>query len=327
MQKKIKVLVFGVILSAGGILFGGHPEFSHDVKGEVKPWTNGKFPDLSVNEGDFSFAVIPDRTGSHREGVFREAMKKINMLRPSFVVSVGDLVEGSPVAEKTSGPIDAQWKELREMTETLDMPFFYCTGNHDISRNTNKSPRRYYISKNAWERNFGKQAYYSFVYRNVLFIVLDCLDGNKEEKRLPFYPEQLQWFLKTLKKHPDVRWTFVFLHMPIFNNETFQAMEQGLQDRNYTVFAGHEHRYVRYNRYGRNYYVLATCGGVVPYEGKKYIEKSRGPEYGEMDHVAWVTMTKKGPVVANIMLDGVIADDIVTQDKNKVPTLEKLDKK
>jgi hypothetical protein len=60
---------------------------------------------------------------------------------------------------------------------------------------------------------------------------------------------------------------------------------------------------------------------VIPGEGKVH----RGPEYGEMDHIVWVTMTEKGPEVANILLDGIIPDDAATQNNIKVPVRRKLD--
>ena len=40
-------------------------------------------------------------------------------------------------------------------------------------------------------------------------------------------------------------------------------------------------------------------------------------EYGEFDHIAYVTMTKNGPVVANILLDGILSDDVVTAQNIK----------
>ena len=54
---------------------------------------------------------------------------------------------------------------------------------------------------------------------------------------------------------------------------------------------------------GMNYYMLATTGGD---------SRLRGPEYGEVDHLVWVTMKKDGPVVANILLDGILREDLTT---------------
>jgi hypothetical protein len=78
-------------------------------------------------------------------------------------------------------------------------------------------------------------------------------------------------------------------------------MEKALAGRNYTVFAGHIHRFQKFVRQGMNYYQLATTGGG---------SKLRGLRYGEFDHVAWVTMVKQGPVIANVMLDGIYPEDL-----------------
>jgi hypothetical protein len=45
----------------------------------------------------------------------------------------------------------------------------------------------------------------------------------------------------------------------------------------------------------------------------------RGIEYGEFDHITYVTVTKDGPVVANILLDGILPDDVQTFATTKNP--------
>ena len=59
-MKQLMFLVLSVVLLLLGC--GISPEFSHNVEGKVKPWTNENFPDLSVEEGEFSFetAIIKD---------------------------------------------------------------------------------------------------------------------------------------------------------------------------------------------------------------------------------------------------------------------------
>jgi hypothetical protein len=74
------------------------------------------------------------------------------------------------------------------------------------------------------------------------------------------------------------------------------AMEKALSGRPYTVFAGHHHFFKKFVRNGRNYYQLATTGGV---------SKMRGIPYGEFDHIVWVTMKKDGPILANLMVEGI----------------------
>ena len=55
------------------------------------PVTTKPFADRPEN---FQFAIVGDRTGGHRPGVFRHAIQRLNQLQPEFVVGVGDLIEG-----------------------------------------------------------------------------------------------------------------------------------------------------------------------------------------------------------------------------------------
>ena len=64
------------------------------------------------------------------------------------------------------------------------------------------------------------------------------------------------------------------------------------------------HSYMKSERKDANYYNLASTGGG---------SDLRGPAYGEFDQVAWVTMTNQGPVIANLLLDGIKRDNIVTR--------------
>ena len=79
-------------------------------------------------------------------------------------------------------------------------------------------------------------------------------------------------------------------------NPDWLLVEEWLEGRPHTVFAGHLHRYNLDRKHGHDRITLATTGGG---------SALRGLEYGEFDHVAWVTMTQEGPVIANLMLDGI----------------------
>ena len=70
-------------------------DFQHSLSG-TKPWTSEDFLD---DPQEFQFAIVSDRTGGARKGVFERAVKALNLLRPEFVMSVGDLIEGGGVAE------------------------------------------------------------------------------------------------------------------------------------------------------------------------------------------------------------------------------------
>ena len=241
--------------------------------------------------GVFRFAILPDRTGGNRPGVYEGAIAKLKLLQPEFVMSTGDLIDGYTTDPKVWS---AQWEEFEGLVNRLDLPFHYVPGNHDIS-----NP----LLLDAWKQRHGTP-WSSFVYQNVLFLSLHTEDrpfGGLGE-------EQIAWAKRTLAENAGVRWTFVFLHRPLWrekNQAGFEQVRAALAGRKHTVFASHLHHYIKDAQDGMNYYVLATAGGASPL---------RGPEFGEFDHVTWVTMKPDGPVVANLALPGILPDDVVTTE-------------
>ena len=255
----------------------------------------GPVTDRPVNNaaGVFRFAILPDRTGGNRPAVFEDAIAKLKLLQPEFVMSTGDLIDGYTTDPKVW---NAQWEEFDAFVNRLDMPFHYVPGNHDISN---------LLLLEAWRQRHGTP-WSSFVYQNVLFLTLHTEDR-------PFGglgAEQIAWVQKTLADNAGVRWTMLFFHRPLWrekNQAGFEPVRAALRGRNYTVFASHYHTYLKGTHDGMNYYVLATAGGGSPL---------RGPEFGEFDHVTWVTMKPDGPVVVNLQLDGIIPADVVTEENH-----------
>jgi Calcineurin-like phosphoesterase len=260
-----------------------------------KPWSDK--PVLS-DPDRFQIAIMTDNTGGHRPGVWMEGVRRVNLMRPDFVVSVGDLIEGytEDVAE-----IETQWKEFLGFIDQLEMRFFFVPGNHDLSNPT---------MHRIWREHFGRE-WYSFDYRGVHFVALSSEDP---EDRIG--PEQLAWLKTDLEAHRDARWTLFFLHKPLWlyaerdlkagnpDSTNWKELEKLVLGRPHTVFAGHVHHYVQYDRNGTQYYHLATTGGG---------SQLRGIPYGEFDHVTWLTMEADGPRVAHLLLDGVLAPNAVTE--------------
>jgi hypothetical protein len=55
---------------------------------------------------EFSFVLLSDRTGMAQPGVFERAVAITNLLRPDFVVQIGDTIEGytrDPASSTGSG--------------------------------------------------------------------------------------------------------------------------------------------------------------------------------------------------------------------------------
>ena len=235
--------------------------FSYDAEAVpgAKPWTHENF---RAESDEFQFAVIGDRTGgANVQGTFALAMGQLNLLRPEFVINVGDIIEGYA---ETEAELSEMWEEAEALVGTLEMPFFYTRGNHDVS---------FPGGKEMWAERRGP-GYYSFVYEDVLFMVLDSEDDPRPEppqdimNKIKVYNElqvedpekaremlaefmsdeaivaalgqpvefpeaQLAWIEQTLIDHSDVRWTFLFMHEPCWENPSasFERIGDLLQGR------------------------------------------------------------------------------------------------
>jgi hypothetical protein len=298
-----------------GCTAGQKTRFEHGVSGEKTPWTHETF---DVEDDRFMFAIFSDLYGGEREGVFAVAMEQLDMLRPELILNVGDLINGGT---EDRDRLNREWNEFDSRIADMHAPVFYIGGNHDL---TNPVMRKF------WEDRYGAR-YYHFVYKNVLFLMLDSEDY--EEQRMQeiyearakslkilqdepdkvaeteYYrmPErqtgsvgaaQATYFRQVIADNPNVRWTFVLMHKPVWRNDNaieFQSIESALSDRPFTVINGHFHSYSHTERNGRDYIHLGTTSG------------SQNPQDPmAFDHVTLVTMTGDGPSLVNLRLEGIL---------------------
>jgi hypothetical protein len=292
----------GLVLGAAALSRTDPPTRPHPEALQVRVEDRNPWNHLRVNRQpeDFRFAIVSDRTGGPRAGVFERAVEQLNWLQPEFVISVGDLIQG----HADLAVVNAQWEQFDGFIARLQMPFFYVPGNHDIL-----NP----MCDRRWQEKFGRR-FYHFVYRDVLFLLLNTEDppGVKSGR---IGPEQLAYVKQTLAENRDVRWTIVSLHKPLWtyadvDKTGWLEVEKLLAGRKYTVFAGHKHYFERFVRNGQVYYQLATTGGS---------SRLRGLPLGEFDQLVWVTMKKDGPVVVNLVMEGIFSEDIPTQPRGPEP--------
>lgn len=254
---------------------------------EKIPVTDRPFRD---DTNKLQFAVVSDLWGGYRIGVFDDAVRKLELLQPQFVMSVGDLIDGK--TEDTT-VINKEWSEFNAMVDSLSMPFFYVPGNHDIS-----NPRM----EEVWKEKLGRPYYY-FLRKNVLFLIINTQDGGYSN----ISTEQIAYFRKVIADHPGVRWTFVFMHRPVWEGvgdqeEGYEKIEAVFRGDRYTLFSGHHHIYRKATKNGYEHYVLATTGGG---------SRLRGEKYGEFDHITWVTLDRdESPKVINIKLECLVKDSV-----------------
>jgi predicted phosphodiesterase len=293
-----------------------HRDLRVELGGDPQPWTHEQF---DVDENKFTFAVFSDLTGGERKHIFEIAVAQLNLLRPEFIINVGDLIEGGT---EDLGEIIQQWDSFDSRASKAIAPVFYVGGNHDLSGS---------VLQGVWNARLG-QRYYHFVYKNVLFLVLDTEDNSAERSQEIFelrnaaikvaeeegwdafakteyasIPEngagnvgvdQAAYFEKAIDENPDVLWTFLFMHKAAWergSDSEFIRLENALSEQPYTVFHGHKHAYEHIERLGRDYIRLATTGGVqLPENGRS------------MDHVTLVTVDSDGVDIANLEMSGIL---------------------
>ena len=299
--------------------------FVHELTEGPRPWTSDQF---EHSEEDFTFAIISDLNGGERPGVFSRSVEQLNRLDPTFVLSVGDLIDGGT---RDSIQLKKEWDFFAARVDKLQMPFFHLGGNHDL---TNVQMRQF------WKNRFGPR-YYHFLYRDVLFLMLDSEDYTEERMEQIFQardtairiiegelegrysestyyhmpernlggisPDQTNYFTEVLKKYPEVRWTFVLMHKPLWLRDdgngltrpvpAMETLEAALQGRDYTVINGHFHRLSHRKRNGMDYLILGTTGG-----------SQVASDSSAFDHVTLVRMAEN-PIITHLKMDGILNAD------------------
>lgn len=142
-------------------------DFRHDVTEGPQPWTPKPF---DAHDDRFMFAVFADLTGGERPRVFEIAIAQLNLLRPELIIGVGDLIEGET---GDRAELDREWDHFDARALSARAPVFYVGGNHDLAGVT---------MQDTWNRRYGPR-YYHFVYKDVLFLVLDTEDHTPERTR------------------------------------------------------------------------------------------------------------------------------------------------
>ena len=313
------MLALGLTLAApsgaGAGAWAAKPAFQPPKIAGPKPWTG---PAIDDDPGKFSFAVVTDLYSGYRPGVFEVAAAELGLLRPAFVMTIGDQIEGGT---EDKARLNAEWDEFDARLAALHAPYFHAGGNHDLTS---------LAQRQVFEARYGRR-YYHFLYKGVLFLVLDTEDysaarmaeifrmrdeyirtddvDHAKALKLPYASlmeakvgeigdAQSAYFETVLKANHKARWTVILFHKPVWNRTDAHGLgriEAALKGRPYTVVSGHLHQYGLTERDGHDYLALGTTGGGRRYDGSP----------GAVDHLLWVTMDKDGPSIANIRLDGV----------------------
>jgi predicted MPP superfamily phosphohydrolase len=182
---------------------------------------------------DFPFIVVNDlHYVDHECGHFLQdtvvRMMKATEGGIEFVLVVGDLTEhGKPEQEAT----------VKDILNTLGVPYFVVPGNHDWNATTERKP---------YEQLYPKQTNYLFDHNGVQFVALDTTDKGKF-KDVAASADTLAWLKDNLPKLDKSKPTILYTHFPL-SHWTFyhltnnDAILDAFRDYNLkAVYNGHFH--------------------------------------------------------------------------------------
>jgi len=279
----IYLACFSLLSVAGCNVFAG-PDQPAEL-GHIAGW-HGR----AVNSPDaFRFVVVSDRTGGHQPGAWAHAVEQINRLKPDFVVSIGDLIEGYTASEQT---VRQEWNEFDAVTRQLDAPFFYCPGNHDVG---DPVPRKLFTELHGVD---GK-AYYSFDYRGCHFVILDSEALIRATAALA--PAQWSWLQDDLAAAANSRHIFILEHHPLYQGPEWKRLRAMLDPNKTTIFSGHWHRLSYDTEDGVPYYVL----------GPTATKSAQDRQAGQFLSFAHVVVSDGKPTISIIPVGEVLSHDFI----------------
>lgn len=318
----------------------GHGREAYQPGGAAVARTDKSF---GGGKDEFHFVVVGDRTGAHRPGVFEEALETVDRLRPDFVINIGDLIEGNTedrttlAAEwneitATTGRLSVPFfyvpgnhdltnaVQLDEWRRRLGSPWysFSYKGVLFLVLDTEDPPQPQ-ISRRALMDEYGADAMGKVIavlrgdpmQAAALFArdsrLAELAGRMRDTERVAFSAAQVAMVRDALRLHPHARWTFVLMHRPAWkvDSPAFREIEALLAGRDYTVLAGHFHKYEHAVRSGRDYIQLGVTGGMPG---------AAADDPAGADQVMWVSVGQGAPQITGIRLDGVFAKQGPAQD-------------
>lgn len=196
---------------------------------------------------DFRFAILGDRTGEARPGVYEEVWREIDAWHPDMVINVGDTIQGG-----NDATAQREWTALRPLfARYRRYPLYLIPGNHDIWSEA---------SRRVYERETRRPAHYSFDFGSAHFTVLD----NSETESLP--DGEMNFLAADLEKNAARPLKFIFFHrpfwlLPVMLGGDFPLHRVAAKYHVQYVVAGHAHRFARFVQGGTVYLMVGSSGG------------------------------------------------------------------
>ncbi|MEO0472467.1 MAG: metallophosphoesterase [Bacteroidota bacterium] len=216
------------------------------------------FAQTKTADNEFSFVILGD-SQFHSPEEFNEIVEEVALMNPSLVIQVGDLIHGRT---EDAGELAAQWHRFKGQLSPLmnhEIAYFPVPGNHDVEvRNGDNTPM-----VEAYQKEWGKDLYYSFDYKNAHFTVLNSIDPEGYQ----ISEQQLAWLEKDLEAAKEQDHRLVFCHHPMYEFDNFDVIHTILLKHQVTaVFYGHRHHFESMVRDGIPYVMTNATGRGIRIE-------------------------------------------------------------
>lgn len=238
----------------------------------------------AADEANSTFIVWGDSQLTHPD-LFARVVRETELLRPDFVVQVGDLIHGYTYDPRRA---EREWEIFKKQIAPLTAPYYPVPGNHDIT-----TPEIDAMYGQAFNRP--KPYYYSFDHGDIHFIILSSYE---DQKFGIIGPEQEAWLRRDLEDNKHAHNMFVAVH-------TAMHMESDTEKWNHihdlltsytvrAVFTGHSHIYDYEVRDGIHYFCVNSSGRLSYSTANAYTGFTRGYLIVKMEgttpHFAWVSL-------------------------------------
>lgn len=209
---------------------------------------------VSDKKEKIKFAVFTDSQGMVKtdyeafEEVFDSAINREKSL--DFIAHLGDFVD--------DGNNEKYWEWVLNSSRWKSNAAVTLSGNHEARKNlvafkagVENSVVSHFNFKNSPKQNLSGGVYYSFVYANTTFVVLNT--NTRHENGID--KKQYNWAISTLK-NAKTKWKIIFTHKSPYSNGPHHKdldvknISKQIIDLCYygevdLVFAGHDHVYAR----------------------------------------------------------------------------------
>ncbi len=177
------------------------------------------FETKDVSASSFSFAHISDTQVSEVSGTYFEKILKNVVGNNDFIVHTGDIVQKAMYEYEWEAMLHDNAKYLSKI------PMMALAGNHEGDYDGHAGEHelnKHFNYKIPEQSSTAKGQYYSFVYGNAKFIMLNAnerISGNNLSE------EQVNWLISELENN-DSMWTIVSMHQPCYSPGRYGSLPE-----------------------------------------------------------------------------------------------------